>query len=523
LSKLVFILSFLLCSSSFASIENKCAEIQSDQNSEKFVCYGLDTGPEVSEKLKQVKTLSTSLQEWLWLNDKLEKGIQENKEKKQMLEETKQVFSDSIAGYPDEKKFLHQFKMVENYKMKYEELYQATKKESSARKWIQSCFGPGGNTCPPVELNDYKIELAKYQAKKLTILMSYPLLSSAIFKESIEGDQADFVNFRAKKKDGHNNIGEFEEFQKNERKMKFSNLMLKGIDDIDAAMKKRDEKWRRFQHKYNKVGIKNFIDKSKTKVGSFHVRETVARVQREESGIINEVLLGIDLDKEVNNPYLGKAICQIRQRQDNQVSNEERSQMILDGTLMIAPFFLGPLGAAARLASMGRIASWGVKGRYLAAGAVEGSLLGYDQYEISKKTEQCQNNYINSLGHNKDLADYDRKIKLTKSCEEDLEQQIFFSIAGAALMPVAFIGGKSLKAMGKFSKESQSLAQSLNRAENSKQLKGVFDEFNLPKSDRVALEKEFEKLQGTSKLNREVLLVKFRKDLQERLKGACSL
>lgn len=405
LSKLLFIFSFLLCSSSFASVKEKCEQMKSDQNPDKFICYGINVSPDVSEKLKDVKSINTSLQEWLWLNEKLEESIAENVDKVKILNDTRYAFQDSIAGYPNEKKFSENFRMVENYKTKYEELYEASKQESRVQELIDNCIGIfGGKTCNKDKLNDLNIRLVKHQASKLTILMSYPLLSSAVLKESTESDVADFLDFRLENRKSPDKIVEFEKKTKKSKAKKFSTLMLKGIGEIDEAMEKRDKKWRKFQQKYNRVGLQSFInDKQKSGVAPRHRKATIERIQREETGIMNEILLGVDLNKELNNPYLGKAICQINQRQESELLREDRNQMTLDVALMVAPFFLGPLGVAARLASLGRAATMGRvanlvgKGKYLASASVEAGLIGYDGYDVSKKSAECQSNYLRSL------------------------------------------------------------------------------------------------------------------------------
>jgi hypothetical protein len=479
-------------------LESECDKLNSSLSGEDVKCLSFDHSSAHVGEINQLEEVSLPLQEWLWLNNQMKKKIIENKKKEKKLESIEKSFIAAKNNYPNAGADEAHFKKVEQYTGQYEALFQATHSESMLHDAMNLCYGAGGFRCPQSRLDDFKIKYAEAQSKKLAILMNYPLLSNNSIRESVEDEINTFKEYTNGKGKRYSSMTDFTRARKIERRKSFKSVMLEGIDNTKDALDERQLRWRELYTEGNNdaLGEINFKlgkrDKGFFEKSFSSYKGNVEDNQTDNAEMISEILSGIDLSKEFSNPYIGKAVCSIHSRNQEQLKIDNRNQMILDTTLMVAPFFLGPAGVAARVATMGRIANWGVKGRIAFAGIVEGGLIGYDRMELSKTADKCDGIKIQLFDTSvKDEKAGISKVEEMKQCQKDLETQILISNAGMALAPLAFMYSKAGTVVGKLSTEGSNILGKFTKVKEKNLLLNKLKAENLSVADTKAIQDDF--------------------------------
>lgn len=535
----IIILSMIISINSFSDeiVKKECGKLSSSLTGNKVHCVGISTEIDGVSQLQGLTSVSEPLQEWLWMSDKIKKTMIENSKKMKALNLTENSFLMAKAGFPNkEKDYEHSLK-VDQYKAKYEDLYQATFDESMLYDAIQTCQKPtlgGIRMCSLEKMDELKLRYAGAQSKKLSILMSYPLLSNEKVRENIESDidmQKRFLN--GEMRDQYGDYHDFKNQQMIKRRESLTDIMIEGIDKTRVALKERQAKWAKLYEQNNKSAIneiefkngnrkkspwEKYVDKYSSQVEEF---------QEDNTEYITELIAGSNIDEEMKNPYIGKAICSIYNRNLEQIEVDKRNQIILDTSLMVAPFLLGPIGLAARLATMGRFANWGVKGRIALAGSVEGGLLAKDLSDIQKTQDKCNGLKIRLLNSEeqarkllpKNSPEFSKgaaNIQQMEACEKELETQILVGAAGVALGPIAFVYGKGIRSMSKLPKDAKAVLSKFGKGRESNQLKKFLRTEDLSPGDMKAIQKDFQQFKKEKGLRGEELVAAYKKRYQER-------
>lgn len=476
------LLCIILISISYA-MANPVLEEQCQQ-SDPCVIEELSGGLTSTDSLNQV---AKSLQESVWITEKMAQLMNEDSKKEKFLLDTKIAFKAAQAGYPGKAADEGFLKTVETYQDQYEKLFDATKAESMLQAALNQCYGAAGLRCDLDRMDDLKVKYTEAQSKKLAILMSFPLLSTESVRDSIE-DEIDLMNnYHKGKISGYKDATEFNQSRKVARRQAFNNVMLEGLDETSKALKDRRSRW-------SELFGKNL---STLEYEPHVAHKKIEKLQKNNTQIVSELLNNID-EKELVTSYSGSPVCSIYQRNKESIAIEERNKMILDGALMVAPFFLGPIGGAARLATLSRFAGWGVKGRVFVAAGVEGSLLAKDLVDLSNTADRCQDMSLSLIRPDESFSTVSG-IESVNSCQDELQNEIMMTVAGGTLAPIAFLhtGTKA----SKLSAKSLNIIDKFKNGRSDKNLRAFLQNEKLPAEDIEALEAQFKAFKKESGLS----------------------
>ncbi len=511
----------------------ECDKLNTTFSGSEISCIGVDQSSQHLNEAKQLTKISDPLQEWIWLADQIKKTMNANDQKMKSLESTKNSFSLAQKGYPNGGADELHMKKVEQYSYEYEDLFNATHSESMLHDALNSCYGAAGFRCRQSSIDDLKIKYAEAQSKKLAILMSYPLLSNNSIRENIEKEIDLVKDYNKGKGERFPTMNDFMASRKKERRNGFNKIMLEGIAKTKKALNKRQRKWNDLYKNNNNDALGEIkFQLGKREKGLFErtfqsYKGRSSDLQTDNTEMITELLAGINIKEQMSDPYVGKAICNIHNRNQDQIKIDRRNEIMLDGALMVAPFFLGPLGVAARLATMGRFANWGVKGRIMIAGTLEGGLIAKDLSDLSKTADKCNGLKIRLLNEeiesrevlNKDDPHFNSgaaNVKQMTGCQKELENQILISVAGSALGPLAFMYGKAGRVAGKLTDKGSTILKRFRRGKDNNAVNKFFKSEGLSAADTKVLRVDFAKFKKESGLKGEELLASYKARYQKK-------
>lgn len=499
---IVLLLSINFCFAA-TGIQKKCEHFKDALTGESIHCISLSASGDTDvDDIKNLGKVSGALQEWIWLKDKMENVMKDNDKKSKILNSTINSFKAAKDNYPAGARDVKNMKLVETYQRQYEVLYEAAVDEKKWHFRRESCNTTGRSSfCSQTLKDDYELKIANARAKKLSILMTYPLLSNESIRETVEND----VEFEE-----NGALGEVKK-RKELRRKNFVSQMLEGMDKVNLELNKRQSKWKQ-HYKKNNFGAKREIQSQsgKRKKGTYEklfysYEEENEDFQTDNTEMITELLMNSDLDKEMANPHIGRAICNIHNRNIKQQSIDDRNEMIWDGVLFVAPFFLGPIGGAQKLLSLGRVANWGMKGKYLVTGAIEAGLLANDYTQLSKTSDKCYGLQIGMLNSEEltreiiatdsnEFKESESNIERVSSCQEQLEDQtlIFFAGAAAGVTPFSSMYGYGKQTVIKLSKKSLNIVNRLSKTKDMNKLKGFLKQEGLSPGEFAMIKKDFD-------------------------------
>lgn len=542
MKKIALLILILANSYSFSDdiIKLECDKLKSSVQGNEVTCLDLNLDYSYIKKIEKLSSISEPLQEWMWLSDKMEKTISDNYKKKEVLEETEKSFKLAKKGYPNGAVDVEHLERVEEYAKQYEEIFKATRSESMLHDALNLCYGAGGFRCTHGKIDDLKIKYANAQSKKLSLLITYPLLSSEVVRESIEDEIDLYKKYNKGDVEGYSSFDEFSSKRENTRRAGFHDVMLEGIGSTKEALASRQKKWKSLYKKSSnnatgdikvQLGEKKQSFLEKTLFSSY--KEKSQDLQTDNTEMITELLAGVDINNEIKNPYIGKSICNIHNRNQEQIKIDKRNQLVLDSALIVAPFFLGPLGLAARLATMGRFANWGVKGRIMVSGALEGGLIAKDLSDLSGTLDKCNGIKVRLLNtaevkstsrlSNKERDSRSTNMQRMKSCQDELNTQLLVSIGGAALGPMAFMYSKASRAGAGLSKKGTSILSKFSMGRDNSAVKSMLKNENLSEVDLLAIQKDFKAFKKESGFSGDELMVKYKQRYDKKYSISCSI
>lgn len=502
-------------------LDVECDSLSSSLTGSEVSCLGENYKLMELEQVSQLAHVSSSLQEWLWLSSQMQKKIRVNEDKKKVLNKVKNSFVQEKLGYPKGAANESDLKMVELYKSQYEKLFIATQNESFKHQALNSCYGAGGFRCSQTKIDDLKLQYLEAQSQKLSILMNYPLLSSSSVRETIESEISLYESYQEGELEDYSSLESFSQSRKLARRNNFTSVMLKGIEQTGKSLRKNQNDWKTFyiESKNSAQGEIDFQlgDRSKgflEKYFSDYSKDS-SSYQEDEAQLVSQLLSGVDVNEEFKDPYIGQAVCNIKKRNTKQLEFDAKKKAALDVALFAAPFFLGPIGGAARIATMGRFANWGIKGRLLISASVEGGILSNDFLDIKEASKKCDsikvallNTKVTSSSLSGQESTSSTDMDSLFNCEQELANQILVTQAGAIIAPISLINSKSVSKT--LSQKGLRVLNKFNETRSHRFVNKLIKSERLSESDALAIKSDFKKFSQKSKLTGKDLEVEYR-------------
>lgn len=413
-------------------IDLKCQEYEANVSVQNLKCSEVEMSNEnpYLDTLKESENITEDLQQWLWLTDKISKILNEDENKLKQLDVLNEIFDSANKGYekgqgdPFEK-----FKFVQDYFHQEELLYETYREEEFINQALNTCYSAKGFFCTQEKMDDFKQTLKELESKRISIQMLYPLLSHVDIQKDLS-QQA---------KDGLNKTKDELTKERYQRASTFPTKMLEIGIDIKEKLIDKIGKWKNFSHKNDEFKSKKITTRKKSRSNA--TKSDFEELQYDNSALIEEIFLRENLENDLSNPFLGTSICHLYKENSKNKKTHQLNQNYLNAAIFVAPFFLGPVGVGARLAVVAKVARLEKYGHYIAVGGIEAGLLTSDVNEMSKQSEIC-NDLNTQMYFSQNVftqEEWKEKQEQFQSCQEELEDQIYFSAVGIALAPLGLV------------------------------------------------------------------------------------
>ncbi|MDH5415153.1 MAG: hypothetical protein OEW87_13535, partial [Flavobacteriaceae bacterium] len=325
-----------------------------------------------------------------------------------------------------------------------------------------------------------KKEIAKLEAKKVSILAAHPLLMD----ENIENIVHKYIISPQAK-------GETYSLKKNKKgevgisKDDFTSALSKSVNQSLETLSKRkqayislqkgdlNEKAKLLAENINYNGEQSFLP---TRFAQYSVsrargfrnkayEDASDNYSEDHTALINEMFMFADINFIQNDPKWGAAACRLYNRNQNIQRRRKNMSIATDIAMFTVPFFLGPIGGAitgiaskaTKLSKLqnSKLLSWGTgtktAGQIAGFIATEGALGAYESTLIKDQIIKCQQ-LNQSIYLSPDQSEREEKYREYLNCKSEVDDMITMAI----ISPISGVAVSGIARYMKASKHSAS-------------------------------------------------------------------